>query len=170
MFVIQHGVFYMNYQSASILPFSQYNGENYYYFAVERNGKLSTFGGKRDAADHHHPSVTARREFHEESNDVFGSKNRVKNIFKTHVLKTIYNNKYKHVCFVMPVKAWNYNPIKKFKKINSQNPNNEIVGIIAVRQSTLRNAIKQENWTLQGHKIRHCARETLRLGLKKGAV
>lgn len=160
----------MNYDSASILPCSSYHGENYYYFAVERNGKLSTFGGKKDLADHNYPTITAIREFHEESNDVFGTKDKIRNIFNNTTLNTINNTKSKHICFIVPVDTSNSNPIKKFNQINSQNRNKEIIGIIAVRQSTLQNAIRQENWNLQGHSVRHCARQTLRLGLKKGFV
>lgn len=157
------------YESASILPHGYYNREEYYYFAVEKRGTLSTFGGKRDPGETH-PQKTASREMFEEScgvsrnikMGVFGSQANIQAVlsdFRNNGTKRIRNGD--HVCYVAP---FNTTRITKFTG------NNEIKKIIAVRKQTLQEAIKQEKWKLQGYKVRKCAKETLRIAYRQGAI
>ena len=50
----------MNYQTASVLPVSINQGEKYYYFSIEQDGTLSTFGGNKHPIDQNSLKIQQR--------------------------------------------------------------------------------------------------------------
>lgn len=173
---------HIKYQSASVLFTGYFRGKKYYYFGLENkgnnNGKLSTFGGGREKVDHKHPSLTAARETHEESHDVFMKKSKlIKRIHgkKKFGVKRIVNAKQHNITFIVPANTAKSNPMKKFKKVRKLHQKNEIKKIVAVSEKSLKAAIdnykpKKNHMYLKGMPVRDCVAKTLKIARKSGKI
>lgn len=167
----------MDYTGASLLYKGHYNCENYYYFGVEWNGKLGTFGGGKEQADLNHPHNTAVREADEESHGVFGDKKKFKLLLQNwqntgvQRIKNIYDQ---HVTYVVPVNTSYYNPMKKFAISLKQNHYTgceaEMSEVVAVKEKDLRAAIDSGQWNVGDHVFRDPVQRTLTIARKAGII
>lgn len=161
--------------STSVLPFANYNGDRYCYFAVERNGKLSTFGGHKKRSES--TVEAAAREFKEESLGVFGHRKRkiikkLSNRQKTIRFKTDH-----HVTFFTRYRVkHDQDIIQKFQSIRQRKWSSlhrgqkEITKIVAVKKATLINNLKNKIFSFEGHTLRNCVKTSLTKALEHGVL
>lgn len=160
----------MTINNAAVLPTSTYHGTQYYYFAVEKNGSLSTFGGGKKRSES--VEECAVREFSEESLKVFGRKRDIKKLFdhpRRNSIEKVNNAAFQNITYVVPLKL-HHNPMKKFDRAR-RDPNlrpsqKEIKEIIPVEASKLVKRLSNGKDTFHGHKLRHCVKKTLDIALR----
>lgn len=159
----------MHYQNAAVLPYNTYIDQGHqkktYYFAQERSGKLSTFGGTKKSVDNNHPTLTAAREFKEESH-IWNGHHVRKRISTGEIVK---NNSAITFIAEMPNIGNPHTLYSKFKhsrKFNSLPANQrEVQQIVNVSRRELTEAIDHNTnpgqLYIKGIKVRKCVAKTL---------
>ena len=159
--------------AAGVLPRSQYNGSDYYYFGVTSGKKeITTFCGRKNPGEKNRKC--AAREFMEESLGAITSEDKIKKILK--VLKNvtrIENRAVKQVTYITPLKIKG-NPMAIFnKKRNAPGlkaHQKEIKEIVAIKVSDLISQVRANNRIYKGHAFRGDAWGTLQLALKNNQL
>ena len=150
--------------SAAVLPFADYRGTRYCYFALENRGTLSTFGGSLNKGES--TQQGAVREWEEESLAVFGHSKKLNHVLKKSTTDRIFSVA-NHTTFFPSVKTDNYNVLEAFSKTRKKkwkqlsSCQKEIREIIAVSKATLLQALRTGNNSFQGHTVRHCVWQNL---------
>lgn len=129
------------YNSASIIPISNYGKNQYVLLGLTQNGKLSSFGGLPESYEKN-PKDTAARELVEETLGVLGSQSTIRNTLRG--LEHVSGSKSGHLTYVIPGIYYGDNIPQKFKQIRFDKNNKlshsqkEMVDIVAVRVDLIR--------------------------------
>lgn len=158
-----------------VIPTTRSKGSDYYFFGLEKNGKLSGFGGRRNSGEK--LRATAVRELHEESLGVFCKRKEL-----THKMRDLAANKITKVdtfpstTYIVPLKLKKKRVIKKFDKRRSsptlKKVQKEMTKIIAVKASEIRAVVhaNPHNIGFQGHRARGLLAKTLQTAVASGVI
>ncbi|MDB6081022.1 MAG: hypothetical protein JWO53_294, partial [Chlamydiia bacterium] len=127
--------------AAGVLPKATYQGDEYYYFGVDKRNEITTFCGKKDKGEKNR--ACAAREFMEESLGAIASEKKIKKILeKSKGVLRIENLAAKQITYIVNLKL-KENPMEKFdkkiKKKGLKKHQKEMEKIIAMKASTLKN-------------------------------
>lgn len=164
----------MSFNGAFIIPTSNFNGQKYFYFGLERNGEVSAFGGKRDIKEN--IQNCAVREFEEETLGVFCKGKKITPMLKDQKKHGVAKvDKYPSVTYFVPLKVKN-NPMRDFarkrKSPKLKRHQKEMSEIIAVKASEVINQLANHPHaiTFQGHKARPLLASVLKIAQANGAI
>lgn len=142
------------YIRAGIIPYVTHNNERYYAFGLSsHNGSIFDFGGHREPEDVDLVE-TAVRELREESLEVFGDSITYDQIIENdyHVIDGLdSSNPIGTLEILVPVNVKMYDIMLRFQQLVSNDQNPELVNIVWLSESQLRDIYRVQHPIVFGH-------------------
>lgn len=162
----------MSITGASTAIYGEYHGTNYYYFGVNKKGELTTLGGLKEKGESN--ETCAARETKEEGLKVFGSTKKLeKSLKKGKKVKTVVNARCRHITFIFRQKIKG-NPVaefaKKREKGHLKKSEREIKKLKAIACPVVKNLVRNNTNSYQGHKFRSAVWLTLQQAYRENKL